>query len=225
MNSSHVVDWSRIDTVLLDMDGTLLDLRFDNWFWQELIPVHYARANGLDPHAALEILRPKFAASMGTLNWYCVDFWSRELGLDVPRIKQGVGEQVQFLPGAREFLMMLRAKRKRSVLVTNAHPTTLAIKNERVGLRQHLDDSYSTHPFGVPKEHPDFWRRFQQVEPFDPERTLFIDDSLPVLQAARSFGIRELRAVRHPDSGRGAKATGEFVAIDGVAQLLDTPLR
>ena len=27
-----LIDWTHIDTVLLDMDGTLLDLSFDNWF-------------------------------------------------------------------------------------------------------------------------------------------------------------------------------------------------
>jgi putative hydrolase of the HAD superfamily len=47
--AAAAIDWSRIDTVLLDMDGTLLDLRFDNWFWQELIPSRYAAAHGLSP--------------------------------------------------------------------------------------------------------------------------------------------------------------------------------
>lgn len=221
MISSHAVDWTRIDTVLLDMDGTLLDLRFDNWFWQDLIPEHYARVHGLSAQRTREILRPKFLASMGTLDWYCVDYWSRELGLEVTRIKQTVREHVQFLPGVEVFLAMLKRKRKRAVLVTNAHPATLAIKNQHVDLRQYLDFCYSTHPFGVPKEHPDFWARFHAAEPFDRDRTLFIDDSVPVLQAAANFGIRELRAVRHPDSGRGAKATGDFIAIDGVAQLIE----
>ncbi len=30
--------WSRIDVVCLDMDGTVLDLRFDNRFWLEMLP-------------------------------------------------------------------------------------------------------------------------------------------------------------------------------------------
>jgi len=214
------VDWSRIDTVLLDMDGTLLDLRFDNWFWQELVPEHYARANRLSAERTREILDPKFRASMGTLDWYCIDFWSRELGLDIPAIKRSVHEQVQFLPGAVPFLSFLRDMGKRRVLITNAHPATLDIKDRRVGLSRQLDAVFSTHPFGAPKESPHFWPRFHEAEPFDPQRTLFIDDSLPVLRAARAFGIRELRAVRHPDSGHGARDTGDFTGIDGVAQLL-----
>lgn len=221
MISSHAVDWTRIDTVLLDMDGTLLDLRFDNWFWQELIPQHYARAHGLSAERTREILRPKFLASMGTLDWYCIDFWSRELALDIQGIKMSVQEQVRFLPGAPEFLAALARRGKRRVLLTNAHPATLAIKDEHIGLRRHLDVCYSTHPFGVPKENPQFWPRFHVHEPFDPARTLFIDDSVPVLKAAAEFGIRELRAVRLPDSGRSAKSTGDFPAIDGVAQLID----
>ena len=221
MISSHAVDWTRIDTVLLDMDGTLLDLRFDNWFWQELIPEHYARAHGLSAERTGEILRPKFRASMGTLDWYCIDYWSRELGLDIPGIKHGVREQVQFLPGAPAFLAALARRGKRRVLLTNAHPATLDIKDAHVGLRRLLDASYSTHCFGLPKENARFWPRFHEREPFDPARTLFIDDSLPVLQAAAEFGIRELRAVRLPDSGRRPKDTGDFIPIDGVAQLTD----
>jgi putative hydrolase of the HAD superfamily len=36
-----------IDTVLLDMDGTILDLKFDSHFWRELVPTKYAAANAL----------------------------------------------------------------------------------------------------------------------------------------------------------------------------------
>ncbi|HBT55971.1 MAG TPA: haloacid dehalogenase, partial [Pseudomonas sp.] len=33
-----MLNWNAIDTVLLDMDGTLLDLHFDNHFWLEHMP-------------------------------------------------------------------------------------------------------------------------------------------------------------------------------------------
>jgi putative hydrolase of the HAD superfamily len=32
------LDWDRIDDVLLDMDGTLLDRHFDNFFFEEELP-------------------------------------------------------------------------------------------------------------------------------------------------------------------------------------------
>jgi len=214
------LDWVSIDTVLLDMDGTLLDLRFDNWFWQEHVPMQFARARGMGEDEVHAYLGPKFRARRGTLDWYCIDYWSRELGLDIPALKRAARPQVDYLPGAREFLSRLERCGKRRVLVTNAHPETLAIKNEQVGLTDYFDACYSTHGFGTPKEHAEFWPRFHAREPFRPERTLFVDDSLPVLDAARAFGIAWLRAVRLPDSGRPAQDTGAYASVDGVRELM-----
>lgn len=220
MHVPAAVDWSAIDNVLLDMDGTLLDLRFDNWFWQEHIPSHYAAANGIGIEQACAVLRPKFRASMGTIQWYCIDHWTRELGLDVLQLKRAAGRQVRFLPGAEEFLLNLAALGKRRVLVTNAHPQTLAIKNEHVDLQRHFDASFSAHLLAAAKEDPAFWPRLRRLEPFDPARTLFVDDNLAVLRSARDYGIAWLRAVRYPDSAGAVNDSGEFAGIDRVADLI-----
>ena len=220
MLSASAVNWSAIDTVLLDMDGTLLDLRFDNWFWQELIPSRYAAVNGLKLAEAQVLLAPRFVAVRGTLQWYCIEHWTRELNLDIGGIKREALARVSFLPGAQEFLTRLERSGKRRVLVTNAHPRTLAIKNERVALTQYFDACYSTHPFAAPKESAGFWPRLMAEEKFRPERTLIVDDSLNVLEAAREFGIAWLGAVRLPDSGLPPQHTGEFAAVDRVADLM-----
>jgi putative hydrolase of the HAD superfamily len=220
MHSPSRLDWSAIDTVLLDMDGTLLDLRFDNWFWQELIPRRFAAANGLSEAAARAHLEPKFRAAKGTIQWYCIDYWTYELGLDIAAMKRASLAQVAFLPGAEEFLSKLQAIGKRRVLVTNAHPMTLAIKNEHVALTRYFDASYSTHPFAAPKEDAAFWPRLIAKEPFVPARTLFVDDSLAVLDAAHRFGIAKVCAVRIPDSGRPPQKTGNYAAVDRVADLI-----
>ena len=220
MRTSPAVDWAAIDTVLLDMDGTILDLRFDNWFWQELIPRRYALANGMTEAAAWALLKPKFLSMRGTMQWYCVDHWSRELALDIAAIKREARAEVGFLPGAEQFLRKLRLSGKRCVLVTNAHPLTLAIKSERTALAGYFDASYSTHAFEAPKEDAAFWPRLAAAESFVRERTLFVDDNLAVLDAARNFGIAWLRAVRCPDSARGPQHTGDYTAVDRIADLL-----
>lgn len=220
MDTSSALDWSAIDTVLLDMDGTLLDLRFDNWFWLEVIPRRYAAVHGLEVEQAQQRLAPKFSEVRGTLQWYCIEYWSGELKLDIAGMKREALAEVRFLPGAEEFLTKLKASGKRRVLVTNAHPQTLAIKNERVALTRHFDACYSTHPFAAPKEHAAFWPRLAAEEQFQPQRTLFVDDSLSVLNAARDFGIGWLRAVRRPDSGLPPQSTGEYAAVDRVADLI-----
>jgi putative hydrolase of the HAD superfamily len=213
------LDWSAIDTVLLDMDGTLLDLRFDNWFWQEYVPELWGRLHGMTAEAALSVLTPRFEAARGTLDWYCLDHWSREFQMDLRAIKHEVRERVQYIPGAEDFLLRLKRLGKRRVLVTNAHPETLAIKDAHVDLVGHLDEVHSSHPFGLPKEHAGFWPRLRERTEFDPARTLFVDDSLPVLAAARAYGIAWLRAIRQPDLGRPARDTGDFPGVLSVADL------
>jgi 5'-nucleotidase len=220
MPNSPAVDWSAIDTVLLDMDGTLLDLRFDNWFWQELIPRRYAAANGLELEETQVLLAPKFTEVRGTLQWYCIEYWTRELGLDIGSIKREALARVSFLPGAEEFLARLRDSGKRVALVTNAHPRTLGLKNERVALTRYFDACYSTHLFAYPKEDAEFWPRLAAEEKFQPQRTLFVDDSVAVLNAARDFGIGWLRAVRRPDSGLPPQPTGDYAAVDRIADLM-----
>jgi 5'-nucleotidase len=127
---------------------------------------------------------------------------------------------VAWVPGAEQFLLRLRRLGKRRLLVTNAHPESLAIKDDHVDLVGHLDGAYSTHPFGAPKEDPAFWPRFVATAALDPARTLLIDDSLPVLAAARDFGVGWLRAIRRPDSGQPARDTAGFASVDSIAELL-----
>lgn len=220
MNNPAAVEWSGIDTVLLDMDGTLLDLRFDTWFWQDLVPCRYAAANGLSLEETRELLAPRFTEVRGTLDWYCIEYWSRILKLDIAGMKREAREAVGFLPGAKEFLRKLQRTRKRCLLVTNAHPRTLAIKNEQVALTQYFHVCHSTHTFEYPKEHGEFWPRLAALERFDARRTILVDDSLSVLDAARDFGIGWLRAVRCPDSGRPPQPTADYAAVDRVAELM-----
>lgn len=220
MPHAPALDWSTIDTVLLDMDGTLLDLEFDNWFWQSLVPQAYAGSQGVSVQAAELALAPKFRAVAGTLRWYCIEYWSDELGLDIAAIKRGASARVRYLPGAQEFLVKLAANGKRRILVTNAHPIALAIKSDQVALEQHFDVSYSSHSFLVAKEDLQFWSRLMAAESFDPKRTLFVDDSLAVLSAARNFGIAHIRAVRRPDSVRPSQQTPGYSSVESVVDLL-----
>lgn len=212
--------WDRVDTVLLDMDGTLLDLRFDNYFWLELVPQRYAQRHELTLQAAQAALAPLFVRTQGTLQWYCTDFWSRELALDIPALKHEIREHVRFLPGAEHFLRALRGRGLRTVLVTNAHRDSLAVKAAQTGLDRHFQSTVSSHDFGVPKEHPQFWQALQGRLDYEPSRCLFVDDSLAVLRAARSHGIGQVFAISRPDSTQAVRIIEEFAAVEDVQSLL-----
>ncbi|HEX4972762.1 MAG TPA: GMP/IMP nucleotidase [Steroidobacteraceae bacterium] len=212
--------WEEIDTVLLDMDGTLLDLRFDNYFWLEILPERYAQRHGLSLEAARKTLAPLFVAKQGTLDWYCIDFWSRELSLDIAMLKREACAEMRFLPGAERFLQALHERGRDPVLVTNAHRGVLAIKAAQTGLARYFRRIVSSHDFGAPKEHPHFWLRLQAQLGFDPQRCLFVDDSLPVLKAARAHGIGQIFAITRPDSTQHPRQVADFAAVDSVEQLL-----
>ena len=212
--------WDDVRTVLLDMDGTLLDLRFDNYFWLELVPERFAARHGLELVAARELLAPRFTAKQGSLDWYCLDYWTRELQLDIAAMKREVAMHVQFLPGAQAFLERLRAAGLHVVLVTNAHADSLSVKHERTGVRDLVDLVVSSHQYGMPKEHAAFWPRLQEQIGFDPRAALFVDDSLSVLRAARAHGIGQVIAVARPDSTLPPRAIVEFPYVASVADLL-----
>ncbi len=214
------MDWSSIDTVLLDMDGTLLDLHFDNHFWQAHVPARYAQLKGMSPDDARDDLMARYHARAGTLDWYSVDFWATELELDVMSLKEEVAHLIAVHPGVIDFLDAARAAGKRLLLVTNAHHKSLTLKMARTGLRPRFDALITSHELGLPKEDPDFWRRLQREQAFDPERSLLIDDSIPVLDSAQQFGMRHLLAVRRPDTRQPEKATADYLAISDFRELI-----
>lgn len=214
------VPWFEIDTLLLDMDGTLLDLAFDNFFWLELIPQEYAVATGIGIVAARERVLSRYQAVTGTLPWYCVDHWTGELGLDIERLKREHSHRIRFLPGALEFLKLARRYRKRLILVTNAHRVTLTIKCEKTGIDALMDAIVSSHDYGVEKEQPSFWHQLKEEQRIKPERSLLVEDSLSVLATAKDFGIAHSIAISRPDTTQELRNIEEFAAVDGVASLI-----
>lgn len=215
-----LVDWEAIDTVLLDMDGTLLDLHFDNFFWQEHLPKIYASLHDLSHGRAQFELQQRFDAVQGTLNWYCLDYWQKELGLDIASLKHDLRHLIAVRPGVYEFLAFLRATGKRRVLVTNAHPASLSLKMEVTGMAGWFDQLVSTHDYGHPKEEQAFWASLARDLSFEPGRTLFLDDTPRVLAAAQGFGIAHLWAIRDPDSRSVSRPLGKHPQVVSFAPLV-----
>ncbi|MQT33569.1 GMP/IMP nucleotidase [Pseudomonas helleri] len=213
--------WRDIDTVLLDMDGTLLDLHYDNHFWLEHLPKRYAELHGISRAMADLELTPLFENNAGQLKWYCLDFWSRELKIPVRELKLETAHLIALRPDADTFLAAIKQAGKRVILITNAHRDSLSLKLERIELAPYFERLISSHDYGFPKESPAFWDALQADIGFDPSRSLFIDDTLPILRSARAFGIGHLLAVKQPDSKKGPKDTEEFAALGDYRELLE----
>lgn len=210
-----MIDWRNIDTVFLDMDGTLLDLHFDNYFWLTHLPKRYAESKGVPHTKANETLLRLIKEEEGTLNWYCLDFWTEKLGLDIRELKEEIQHLIAFRPHVEHFLEELKRSHHRVVLVTNAHHKSLNLKLSITGLDHHVDAIICSHDLKMPKENPLFWEKLQALEPYEKERTLLIDDSLPVLKSAQQYGIRHLYSILQPDSQKPPREIADFPAIDG----------
>lgn len=215
-----VRDWQKFDTILLDMDGTILDLAFDNYFWRELVPRCLARQRNADPVEVSAELFAHFARMQGSLEWYCLDYWTDALSLDLRALKSASSHRVRYLPGAVDFLRVLKATGKPVALVTNAHAHTLEIKKGVAGLGRWIDNFVSSHEFGAPKESALFWQGARQRLGFDPARTLFIDDSVPVLDAAAASGLAGVLAITRPDSRHPPRAVGLHASVEALVNLL-----
>ena len=214
-------DWSAIRTVCLDMDGTVLDLRFDNLFWLDALPRRWGERHGVPADAAIRQLRSRFDARRGTLEWYCIDHWSDELDFDIAALKVEMRTHIRYLPGAVEFLNAVRALGKRLLLTTNAHPISLGVKDREAGLGRYFDELVSSHEFGVPKEQAEFWSLLSRRHEVEPADTLFVDDSAAVLEAARTAGVRYVNQVLVPDSTQPPRPVlPGFAAIRGLGDLL-----
>lgn len=215
-----MLNWQQIDTLLLDMDGTLLDLYFDNQFWLEHLPAALAAKQGIELAAAKAQLVPLLRAQQGSLNWYCTSYWSQTLGLDVVELKAKNAAQVRWRPGSETFLHWVNQQPLRILLVTNAHPDTLVIKEQQTALSQYMHAIVSSHQYQAPKEQQVFWQQLQHNHPFDPERTLLIDDSLDVLKSAKRFGIRHLLSISQPDSSQPMRDLPEWPHINNLSELI-----
>lgn len=212
--------WSEIETVMFDMDGTLLDLHFDNYFWQTLVPRTYSEIRGVSEEAARELINCKYAEVRGTLDWYSLDYWESELNIDVKHLKHTNTERIAIRPNVEKLLEALQRTDKRLLLITNAHPVTMDIKLNHTRIADYFHNCISSHSLALAKENHGFWEALQQTESYDPHRTLLFDDSLPVLRQARREGIRHLYAIRKPDSQLPPLEMAEFPQVDDFEHIL-----
>ncbi len=219
-----MIPWNDIDTIMFDMDGTLLDLHFDNYFWLTFVPQMYSQTHGIDEQAAYDLVMTKNQAVRGQLEWYCLDYWEEELKLDIKGLKAEIRHKICIRPNVETLLQELQLHEKRVLLITNAHPASLAIKMEQTGISNYFHERISSHNLKLAKEHHGFWETLRTLEPYDPERTILFDDSLPVLRQAQREGIRHLYAISQPDSQRPALAAEEFPQIEDFVQILPSIL-
>ena len=215
-----MINWAQINTVFLDLDGTLLDLHFDNHFWLEYVPQCYAEKHQLALDESHRVLDEKYKAVYGSLNWYCVEYWTQELGLDIATMKHTIRDKIAVRPYVEEFLEALHMHGKRVVLVTNAHPLSFQVKFNQTGLGRYFHRIITSHDLHHAKEEAAFWLELEKIETVNKDTTLFIDDNFDVLDAAAQYGIKHLLAIKSPDSTAVDKEHDLYHLLDSFAEII-----
>ncbi|CAM4430456.1 GMP/IMP nucleotidase [Pseudoalteromonas ostreae] len=215
-----MLNWSKIDTVLLDMDGTLLDLHFDTHFWLTVIPEQLAIAKNISLAQAQADILKRYQAVSGQIQWYCLDYWEQQLNLPIMELKYQHQHLIKMREDVPAFLTSLRKADKELILLTNAHPESVMLKFEKTDIDNYLDGVVSTHQYGVSKEQQSLWQQVQLDLGFDKQRTLFVDDSLAVLNAAKEYGIGHLLAVANPDSKQPHNEISDYLSVTDFRTLL-----
>lgn len=226
------LDWEQIDTVLLDMDGTLIDQNYDNHIWNRVLPRRVAeRVHQTPTPTAAQItatgqqLFEHMRKVYGTLEFYSLNFWAEHTQLDMVALHNEFAHLVRYRPSAATFLQRLGQRKINRVLATNADPRSLAVKQAHCDIDSHIDLCISSHHYGQPKENAGFWRALQRSVGYDPERTLFIDDNDNVLGSARDHGIAHLRTITQPDLDRPPRLDLNYPAFNDFAEIMPAPLQ
>lgn len=219
-----VINWQEIDTLLLDIDGTLLDRNFDNVVWEELLPLRFGAAKGLEIDQARETLDRHMRDVAHTLDYYRIDYWTEYTGVDLIELHREVAHLLKFRPGARAFLDWLRRNGICGVLITNADRRCLSVKDTYCHLSDEIDTIVSCQDYNAPKETEAFWVGLNEEHPFENARTLFIDDDETVLEAAKAYGIQHLLTIRQPDLNRPARDGLKFPSVDNLMDLVPTSM-
>ncbi|TLY26010.1 MAG: haloacid dehalogenase [Nitrospirae bacterium] len=215
------LNWNDIDDVLLDMDGTLLDRHFDNFFFEEELPRRYAALHGVQLEESRDTLMAMYRSVEGELAWTDLHYWTQRLGIDVVAMTKELDHMIGYLCGAEEFLQHLQQLEKRVTIVTNAHESGVAIKVAKTGLNRYVDRIVNACEVGYLKMRPEYWPNCAQLLGFDPTRSLYMDDDEGCLNAAKEFGIAHLIHSAKSSSQLPPSPLTQFISVTGFSPLFN----
>ncbi len=202
------------------MDGTLLDKYFDDYFWEHLVPEKYAEIHNITFGRAKEELMKKYKAHEGTLNWTDLDFWSNQLNIDIPAMKEQIKHLIEVHPHVENFLRMLGKEKKKVFLVTNAHYKSIDLKFKKTLIGKYFDAVLTSFDAGYPKEDIKFWEAAEKRLGFNKGKTLFIDDTEEILKTAKKFGIKYILYKARANSKVKPGRSNDFMHIIDFDELL-----
>lgn len=212
--------WKDIDTVLLDMDGTLLDLHYDNYFWFTYLPQRVYDTHGGNLAQIKAEMSAHIHNAKGDQKWYDLNYWSALFEVNVAELKIEIKDKIALLPNTLNFLNAMQDAGKRMVIATNAHPDSVHVKVDECGIGHYFEHIISGFKYGYAKENPLFWDALKSDIGYDEATTLFVDDNADVLNTAKRAGIAQVVGITEPDTHAPANALTGQTAVPHLGCLI-----
>ena len=209
--------WDSIETFFLDMDGTRLDLSYDNYFWHKHIPKVYAKINNISYIKSKEIFEKMYKEKQGTLDWYCLNYWSDKLKINLNSELLKTKNKIKIFPGVIDFLLQLKKRNIKIILLTNCPRDMLNVKFNEKKLWGYFDNIISSEDYGFAKETNEFWNYLDKELIYNKKTTVFIDDNQNVLDFAYRHGLKNIIAINFPDSENKKQIIKNYKSIDNIS--------
>jgi putative hydrolase of the HAD superfamily len=219
-NLTQIIPIRDIKFILLDLDGTLLDRKFDDHFWEHFVPKKYAEKHEVTVEDAKKQLFLRYRHHEGTLKWSDIDFWSTELDLDIPLLKEQMKHLIAVHPHVKDFLACMKEMDKKIFLLTNAHYKALDIKLKTISIGRYFDRVITSFDMGLPKEELGFWTKAEAQIGFDRGNSIFVDDTPEVVRTAQKFGISYVVLKSLANSEQEPLESDEFLTITDFRELM-----
>jgi len=209
--------WNSIETFFLDLDGTLLDLAYDNYFWHEHIPNIYAKKNNIDFKQAKNEFEEMYKEKRNTLNWYSLNYWSEKIDIDLEFEVLNTRNRIKVFPGVTNFLTNLKINNIRAIMLTNCPRNMLNIKITQTKLWGYFDEIISSEDYGFSKESTKFWEYLDKELTYRKNKTVFIDDNQDVLKFSYNNNIKNIFCINFPDSNKDKQIINDFRSLDNIS--------
>ena len=177
---------------LIDLDGVILDTKYDNFFWQKYIPKVYAKKNNISLADAVNFTHALFHYKKKTKDWYDINYWSKILDIDIAKEKEKKVnmDKISLKDGSLDILEKLKLQGKKLFLITNAHRITLNIKLKKFDISKYFDEMICSHELGYVKEDIQFWHILRIKLKLDYKSSVLVEDTFDNINSACHAGLK-----------------------------------